>query len=157
MSILEGLPQTSMTGALHLLNAAEVCRLGYWDGSRPSVLPMNFVYLDNSIFLHTGPNRGKLKAVKRFPMVCIQIDDIRGMVAGNNPCGISYSFISLLIHGNASVETAPEMKQKVLSGFAEKYSGEPFAFTDAQLDSVAVLKITPASADVKIKHMDKPA
>lgn len=155
MDILEDLPPDSREGALRLLSSAEVCRIGYWDGYRPFVLPMNFVYLEGLVFLHTGPSKGKLEGIKRFPTVCVQFDEIGGIVRGNNPCGISYSFISLLVHGQAFTEGSSHVKQKVLSGFSHKYSGEPFVFTETQLDSVTVLKILPDRASVKLKNMDK--
>ncbi|TFG57742.1 MAG: pyridoxamine 5'-phosphate oxidase family protein [Spirochaetales bacterium] len=148
---IDGLQPSEKEGALRLLSEARVCRLGCSDNGKPYVLPMNFVFAENTLFLHSGPEKSKIAILRLNPRVCVQIDEIKEMVRGGNPCGFSYSFVSLLVHGEAAFETSVPEKNAALVHFARKYAGTEYSFTEKQIAGVAVIKIPVASITVKIK------
>ncbi len=59
-----------------LLNEAPIGRLGCVVDGGPYVVPVNYVFHDDSIYVHSLPGR-KIKALRANPRVCLQVDDIQ--------------------------------------------------------------------------------
>ena len=53
-------------------------RLGFSDGRQPYILPISYAYHDNSIYCHSYEG-SKLAAMRKYPAVCFQIDEITNM------------------------------------------------------------------------------
>jgi len=61
-----------------LLRGSRVARLGVVDcGGEPYVVPVNYVFDGEHVYLHSLPGR-KVEAMRARPRVCVQVDDIRG-------------------------------------------------------------------------------
>jgi nitroimidazol reductase NimA-like FMN-containing flavoprotein (pyridoxamine 5'-phosphate oxidase superfamily) len=60
-----------------LLSACRIGRLGCIDNGEPYVLPINYVFEDDSIFSHSIPGR-KIDALRVQPRACLQVDEIEG-------------------------------------------------------------------------------
>jgi nitroimidazol reductase NimA-like FMN-containing flavoprotein (pyridoxamine 5'-phosphate oxidase superfamily) len=59
-----------------LLGECRIGRLGCVDGGGPYVVPVNYVFHDDSIYVHSLPGR-KIKALRENPRACLQVDEIR--------------------------------------------------------------------------------
>ncbi len=57
------------------LDQAEVGRLGLYDGEDPYIVPFNFAYKNNRIFMHSALKGRKLEIMKKFPRVCFECDE----------------------------------------------------------------------------------
>jgi len=66
-------PEESYT----LLRGSRVARLGCFDGAGPYVVPVNYVFDGEAIYVHSLPGR-KIAAMRENPRVCLQVDEIRG-------------------------------------------------------------------------------
>ena len=66
-------PEESYT----LLRGSRIARLGCLDGAGPYVVPVNYVFDGESLYVHSLPGR-KIAAMRENPRVCIQVDEIRG-------------------------------------------------------------------------------
>jgi len=104
-----------MTGQLtkeeiaNLLEASAFGHLGYVDGKEATVLPINFAYKGNAIFIHTYEGK-KLDAIRENPFVCLQVEKIHSPT----------SWKSVLVHGKArelSGKEESEAAQFVLERF----------------------------------------
>lgn len=62
--------------ARSLLRTAKVGRLGCIDNGEPYIVPINYIFEDDSIYSHTLPGR-KLEALRAHPRACLQVDEIR--------------------------------------------------------------------------------
>lgn len=62
--------------ARSLLQTAKVGRLGCVDNGEPYIVPINYIFEDDSIYSHTLPGR-KLEALRAHPRACLQVDEIR--------------------------------------------------------------------------------
>lgn len=62
--------------ARSLLRTAKVGRLGCVDNGEPYIVPINYIFEDDSIYSHTLPGR-KLEALRAHPRACLQVDEIR--------------------------------------------------------------------------------
>lgn len=68
----------SNEAARALLGKCRLGRLGCVDGGGPYVVPVNYVFHDDSIYVHSLPGR-KIKALRENPRACLQVDEIKDM------------------------------------------------------------------------------
>jgi len=61
--------------ARSLLKSAKVGRLGCVDNGEPYIVPINYLFADDSIYSHSLPGR-KLEALRAHPRACLQVDEI---------------------------------------------------------------------------------
>lgn len=59
-----------------MLGKCRIGRLGCIDDGGPYVVPVNYVFHDDSIYVHSLPGR-KIKALRENPRVCLQVDEIK--------------------------------------------------------------------------------
>ena len=59
-----------------LLGEARIGRLGCVDDDGPYVVPVNYIFHDGDIYIHSLLGR-KIKALRANPRACLQVDDIR--------------------------------------------------------------------------------
>lgn len=66
----------SQQEARALLSKARTGRLGCLVDDGPYVVPVNYVFHDDRIYVHSLPGR-KINAMRANPRVCLQVDDIQ--------------------------------------------------------------------------------
>ncbi len=59
-----------------LLGECRLGRLGCVDDGGPYVVPVNYVFHDDKIYVHSLPGR-KIKALRENPRACLQVDEIK--------------------------------------------------------------------------------
>jgi len=91
------------------------------DGA-PIVRPVNFLYQNGKIYIHSGPKSGKISQIRRDPRVCLEAVEIFACVpAKENPCTATYSYRSVILTGTARVIEGRSRKQIILRKMMEKY------------------------------------
>ncbi len=98
-----------------------VGRLGTSVNNNPYVVPMNFAYRAGKIYLHTHKDGKKVKNILANPRICFEVDDGK-MIEAEEPCNFSWSYHSVIVHGNARIVTEPEEKLAALKIISDKYS-----------------------------------
>ena len=63
--------------ARSLLRAGRLARLGCVADGYPYVVPVNYIFDGESVISHSLSGR-KIDAMRAFPRVCIQVDEVRG-------------------------------------------------------------------------------
>jgi uncharacterized protein len=65
--------------ARKFLGARNLARLGcVTDGGKPYVVPVNYFFRDDSIFIHSRPGL-KIEALRKNPKACVQVDEIKSL------------------------------------------------------------------------------
>lgn len=59
----------------NLLNSQVIGRLGCHADGQTYVVPVNYIYVDDSIYAHSGPGK-KIEMMRKNPEVCFQVDHI---------------------------------------------------------------------------------
>jgi nitroimidazol reductase NimA-like FMN-containing flavoprotein (pyridoxamine 5'-phosphate oxidase superfamily) len=91
----------------------------------PVIKPVNFVFLEGKIYLHTSTKGEKVEDTHRGSPVCFEVDDpIAYVVASTSACQASYCYRSILIKGKAAFVEDPDKKMKILERMMEKYQPE---------------------------------
>ena len=99
---------------------ATVDRKGY-----PVIKPVNFVYWDGKIYLHSSTKGEKISDIRRGSFVCFEVDEPVAYVAAIEPaCKSTYYYRSVIIKGNAVIVNRVDKKSEILERLMKKYQPE---------------------------------
>ncbi|OGQ05028.1 MAG: hypothetical protein A2026_05290 [Deltaproteobacteria bacterium RBG_19FT_COMBO_46_12] len=105
----------------------------------PIIKPVNFLYWDGKIYLHSSMKGEKIRDIQRRSPICFEVDvPIAYVVASHAPCKASYYYRSIIIKGKSALVKDLNKKVEILNKMAEKYQPEG---NDGEI-SVEILKKT---------------
>jgi len=139
----------------HVGRIASIDEKGY-----PQIIPMNFVFLNDAIYMHTHTKGEKLNNIRRNQKVGFEVDRELEFLPSyfEDPKDASLAdtlYISVVIKGSASIVQENNEKTLALNGLMKKYQPEgnydPLTPDMQVLDEVAIIKITPDSIRGKYK------
>jgi nitroimidazol reductase NimA-like FMN-containing flavoprotein (pyridoxamine 5'-phosphate oxidase superfamily) len=110
----------------------------------PVIKPVNFVFLEGKIYLHSSTKGEKMEDMQRGSPVCFEVDDpIAYVVASTSACQASYYYRSILVKGKAAFVGDPGKKMKVLEKMMEKYQpeGNDREISEEIFEKTAVIEI----------------
>jgi len=126
----------------------------------PQIIPMNFVFLNDAIYMHSHIKGEKLDNISRNNKVGFESDRELEFLPSyfDDPNDASLAdtlYISVVIKGIGSFVTDREEKTLALNGLMTKYQPEgqydPIKSDMQVLDAVTVIKITPETIHGKYK------
>ena len=126
----------------------------------PQIIPMNFIFNDNVIYMHSHTRGEKLQNIQKNDKVGFEVDKnlefLPSYFSDPNDASLADTFyISVVIKGKATIVTDKNEKTLALNGLMEKYQPEggyePINAQMNVLDEVAVIKIIPNSIRGKYK------
>ncbi len=154
---------------IEFLNSQPVGRIASQDGNGyPQVIPMNFVYHNGAIYMHSHPFGEKLDNIRRNPNVGFEVDQHVCFLPSYyfHPTDASQAdtlYISVVIKGKAEIVHGNEEKALALNALMEKYQKEGrYEAIDANMPSVhevAIIKVIPRDMRGKYKigqHWARP-
>src|SRR5918996_3024968 len=146
---------------IEFLNEQPVGRVASLDGSGyPQVIPMNFVYHDGAVYMHSHPFGEKLDNIRRNPNVGFEVDQHICFLPSYyfHPTDASQAdtlYISVVIKGKAEIVDRIEEKAIALNALMEKYQWEGrYETLDSNMPSVhevAIIKVIPKDTHGKYK------
>lgn len=126
----------------NIIKKAQVCRLGLSDNNSPYIVPMNYGYKDNTLYIHSAKEGKKINIITRNPEVCFEIDIENVLIKDDMPCEWGMNFKSVIGMGTAEFIGDSEKKKEALNIIMSKYSEmDSYEFTDKALNSVSVIKV----------------
>jgi len=139
----------------HVGRIASIDENGY-----PQIIPMNFVFLDDAIYMHSHTKGEKLDNVTRNDKVGFEVDRELEFLPSyfEDPKDASLAdtlYISVVIKGKGEIVKDRQEKILVLNGLIKKYQPEgryePISTEMSVIDEVSIIKITPISMRGKYK------
>jgi len=128
-----------------IINRCEVCNVAMvGDGEHPYVLPFNFAYNDQVLYLHSAPEGRKMEILKRNNKICVSFSTDHKLYHQNENVACSYSmrYKSVLLHGKVEFIDELEKKQEILNLIMKKYSsGDNFKYSIPALKNVTIMKV----------------
>jgi nitroimidazol reductase NimA-like FMN-containing flavoprotein (pyridoxamine 5'-phosphate oxidase superfamily) len=168
MQLLGRLEIKSQERIIEFLNQQETGRVCSIDESGyPQIIPMNFVYANGSIYMHSHPRGEKLENMTRNSKVGFEVDQSLEFLPSyfTSPTDASQAdtlYISVVIKGNATIVSNPKEKAMALNELMKKYQPEggyeELSHDMKVVEEVAIIKIVPVTMRGKYKigqHMDK--
>jgi len=143
------------------LNEEHVGRISSIDENGfPQIIPMNFVFLNDAIYIHSHVKGEKLDNISRNNKVGFEVDRELEFLPSyfEDPQDASLAdtlYISVVIKGIGSFVTDRKEKTLALNGLMEKYQPEgqydPIKSDMQVLDAVTVIKVTTQTIHGKYK------
>ncbi|MGV7226070.1 MAG: pyridoxamine 5'-phosphate oxidase family protein [Nitrosopumilus sp.] len=139
----------------HVGRVASIDENGY-----PQIIPMNFVFLNDAVYMHSHVKGEKLDNISRNNKVGFEADRELEFLPSyfEDPHNASLAdtlYISIVIKGMGSFVSDREEKTLVLNGLMEKYQPEgqydPIQSDMRVLDAVSIIKVTPQTLHGKYK------
>jgi nitroimidazol reductase NimA-like FMN-containing flavoprotein (pyridoxamine 5'-phosphate oxidase superfamily) len=118
----------------------------------PYITPVNYVYLNDSIYIHTGFSGRKIENINSNPDVCFEISSPGNLYVSEKACGFSMRYWSIIIEGKASFVEDSAMKREVIDALMDKYSMnlDYTPPTDEELKRVNIIEISTDKISGKI-------
>lgn len=93
---------------------------------KPYVIPVNYIYLDENIYIHGMGSGKKNRSLKVNPSVCFTVFEEFGTVVDPVPCKCDTSYFSIVIRGDMVLVEDINEKTKVLTKLVEKFTPNLF-------------------------------
>ena len=161
MQLLGKLVIKSKTKIIKFLNEEDTGRISSIDEHGfPQIIPMNFVFLNDSVYMHSHIRGEKIENIKRNSKVGFEVDRNLEFLPSyfSDPEDASLAdtlYISVVIKGEALLVENNEEKVLALNGLMKKYQPEgrykPMDKDMDVLDATAVIKIIPEEMNGKYK------
>ncbi len=143
------------------LNSEHVGRIASIDENGfPQVIPMNFVFLNDAIYMHSHTKGEKLDNIRKNSKVGFEVDRELEFLPSyfEDPKDASLAdtlYISVIIKGNGLIIEDRSEKTVALNALMQKYQPEgkyePLTSQMQVVDEVAIIKVIPNSITGKYK------
>jgi nitroimidazol reductase NimA-like FMN-containing flavoprotein (pyridoxamine 5'-phosphate oxidase superfamily) len=154
---------------IDFLNSQPAGRVASFDkDGYPQVIPMNFVYIDNVIYMHSHPFGEKLDNIRRNPNIGFEVDHHVCFLPSYyfHPTDASQAdtlYISVVIKGKGEIVQDKKEKARALNALMEKYQKESkYEALDSEMpvvEEVAIIIVVPKDMRGKYKigqHWARP-
>ena len=161
MQLLGKLEIKSKEKIIEFLSSQQTGRISSIDeNGYPQIIPMNFVFINDAVYMHSHIRGEKLDNIRRNKKVGFEVDKSLEFLPSyfSDPTDASLAdtlYISVVIKGNGSIVSDKEEKTTALNGLIKKYQPEggyePIKPEMEVLKEVEVIKIVPESLRGKYK------
>lgn len=106
-----------------IINKALVCRIAFMDieNNRPYIIPANFGYADDCLFIHTAKEGTKIDLLNRNNNVCFEIDIDVNIIYSEKPSKCTSEYRSVIGFGKAYLIEDDSEKVKALTHLMNHY------------------------------------
>ncbi|MDD4777345.1 MAG: pyridoxamine 5'-phosphate oxidase family protein [Fermentimonas sp.] len=127
-----------------IIQKCKVCYVGMSDEKGvPYVLPMNFGFLGNIIYLHSAQEGKSISILDKNPKVCITFCTEPELVWQNEEVACSYRVRSesIICNGEVVFEEDYDEKVKALDIIMRQYSDRDFNYSEPSVKNVKIWKV----------------
>jgi hypothetical protein len=139
-----------------ILVQSQVCHIAMHDDRYPYIVPVNYVWLDNCIYIHSALEGKKISLLKRYPAVCVEIDVSGGVIEKPNACVCSFTYESIIAFGTAHFVKQVDEKRKALRSLCFKHLKKEYSFNEKDVESVSVIRIEIDEITAKRSPQEAP-
>ncbi len=128
----------------NIINKCEVCYVGMVDDTIPYVLPFNFAFEENHLYIHSGPGGKKQRILEKNNQICVAFSCDHKMYRQHEDVACSWGMLykSVLLWGKTKKIESNEEKIRVLNMVMKKYSGkDQFTYSEPAVNNVVVYDI----------------
>ncbi len=127
-----------------LLECMPVGRLAVTTGEGPYIVAVNYVFIEGSIYFHSGLAGRKIEGLRADPRVCFMVDEIGPQVLWEQGCGISQIYKSVVCFGKTEFVERQAEKRAILEKMVQKYVPSRYPISpmkDENIKKTAVVRI----------------
>ena len=126
-----------------ILNKSRVVRLAFSIDSIPHIVPVNFGYSENKLYIHSATEGSKIDMISKTNLVCFEMELYDEIIKAKKSCGWTTKYRSIIGWGKIEIVRDKPGKIQGLDIIMTKYGRtEPNDYSDAMLDKTLVLVLT---------------
>ena len=129
-----------------ILTSAKICRLGMIDNGLPYVIPFNFGYRENCLYIHSAPEGKKIDILRKNPLVCFEVEQQADIIEDDVACKWSTLYRSVVGYGNVEIVTDFEEKKRGLEIIMTQHGAKgKMEFNKKEVEFIVFLKVSITS------------
>ena len=142
-----------------IIRRNKICYVGMIDiNGMPYVIPMNFGYDNDIIYLHSAKEGGSIDALMQNPNVCITFCTDPELTYQNEEVACSYRMkgSSVICRGKVKFEEDFDEKVRILNILMKQYTDRPFTYSTPAVNNVCVWKVEVETISTKVFGVPHP-
>jgi len=125
-----------------LLGKAKICRIALSEDNKPYIIPMNFGFKDDCLYLHSANKGRKIEILRKNNHICFEIDLKTELIKAPEPCNWSMRYYSVIGFGKAAFIENIKGKIEALDLIMAKYApDQTFEYQKSMVDDLVILKV----------------
>jgi uncharacterized protein len=126
-----------------ILSTSLICRIGMIHDGVPYIVPVNYGYSQNAIYIHSAAEGKKIDTLKAYNKVCFEIEDTSEIIKKDISCEWVTKYRSLIGYG--TIEIVNDFKQKkhgldiIMAQHGKK---ENNIYEEKQIEKMVILKLS---------------
>ena len=125
-----------------ILNESQVLRIGFAIDNIPHIVPVNFGYHNNNLYMHSAAAGTKIEMIAKNCYVCFEMELYEEVIKAKKSCNWTTKYRSIIGWGTIHIveDTAQKIKglDIIMSKYGRKESND---YTEAMLNKTVVLVI----------------
>ena len=125
-----------------ILKESAICRIAMIDNDKPYILPFNYGYKDNCIYIHSAPEGKKIELLKKNSKVCFEIEQVAKIMKHDKACKWATIYRSVIGYGEVEIITEYNQKRQGLDIIMSHYNAHELTnYEEKQIESIIILKL----------------
>ncbi len=124
-----------------ILSNSVICRLGIITDDVPYIVPVNYGYKDNIIYIHSAPEGRKIDLLKKNKRVSFEIECDNEIIRTGESCDCTTKFRSLMGTGTVEIVTDYDEKIEGLDILMKQHGKHENSYNNKLVDFALVLKL----------------
>jgi len=133
-----------------ILKKAIFCHLAMTDGDQPYIVPLNYGYKDNALYIHCATQGMKLDLIRKNPKVAFNVTLDAKYLDGL----LTMRYRSVNGTGKAYIIEDEEGKREALNHLTAQFGAEPVHHSPESLKTIFMIKVEIESTTCKISYMN---
>ena len=126
-----------------ILSKSLICRIGMICNGVPYIVPLNYGYTMNAIYIHSASEVKKMDILKANNKVCFEIEDTTEIIRKDLSCDWATKYRSLIGYGTIEIINDEEQKKRGLDIImAQHGKKENTVYKETQVEKIVILKLT---------------
>ena len=125
-----------------ILKTADTVRIAMIDDNEPYIVPLNYGYKDNVLYIHCAKEGRKIDILKKNPRVCFEIEGKSELITGDEACKWTMNFQSLIGYGHVEILKEKDEKIAGLDILMSQFGSYNNSYTPKHVDAIIILKLT---------------
>ena len=142
-----------------IITRNKVCYVGMIDTEgMPYVIPMNFGYHDDILYLHSAQEGSSISSLEKNPDVCITLCTEPSLTYQNEEVACSYRMkgASAICRGKVVFIEGYDEKVQALNILMKQYTSKSFTYSVPAVNNVRVWKVVIDSISTKVFGVPHP-
>lgn len=124
-----------------ILSDGQICRLAIFDSEYPYIVPLNYGYRNNALYIHCAQEGRKIDLIKKNNKVGFEIEDSYKVVESDISCEWTTKYRSVIGTGEVEFVTDFKEKEQGLDVIMQQHGKMENTYHEKLVDRVFILKV----------------